>query len=102
MVVGLFSGEMLLKNGGFLVLWFLVIWLALRWNTQRRLGRLLARWRTAAGADPSLSLSAQSLEWMGDLVEPIRRSHERMADLAGRAEKFQADLDQPANTAAAA
>src|SRR5690606_28007053 len=59
LVVGILSGEALLKSVSFLALWFLVIWLALRWNTQRRVNRLLARWKSAAYPDRSLNLTVQ-------------------------------------------
>src|SRR3712207_7966037 len=52
-------------------------WLALRWNTQRRVARLLARWKLAADPDPSLNLATQSLQWVDTLTQPIRTAHER-------------------------
>jgi hypothetical protein len=88
MVVGILSGEALLKSVSFLALWFLVIWLALRWNTQRRVARLLAKWRGADYPDRSLNLTTAALEWMAELVEPIRRSRERMDSVIRRAAQF--------------
>jgi hypothetical protein len=86
LLVSVLSGEMLLKNATFLILWFTVIWLALRWRTQRKLGRLLTRWRSAEHPDPSLNLSTQALQWMRDLLAPIDRSTERVRSLAQRAD----------------
>jgi hypothetical protein len=89
LVVSVMSGEALLKNVTFLIIWFTVIWLALRWNTQRRLSRLLSRWRSADYADPSLNLTTQAVQWMDGLVEPIRQACERMTDVARRAKALE-------------
>jgi hypothetical protein len=84
LIVGTLSGAALLQSVSFLALWFLVIWLALRWNTQRRVARLLSRWKAANYPDRSLNLTAETLEWMGGLVQPITRSLERMESLTER------------------
>ena len=90
LIVGILSGTALLQSVSFLALWFLVIWLALRWNTQRRVARLLLRWKFADYPDRSLNLSAESLEWMAALVEPIRRARERVESVVSRAKQFTA------------
>jgi hypothetical protein len=89
LVVGILSGAALLKNVSFLALWFLVIWLALRWNTQRRVGRLLARWKAANYPDRALNLTAETLDWMAALVEPIRRGRERVESLVTRTKQLE-------------
>ncbi len=86
LLVSVLSGEALLKNATFLIIWFTVIWLALRWGTQRRLSRLLARWRSADYPDPALNLTTQTLQWLRDLVAPIAQSRERTQSLAERAD----------------
>ena len=63
----------------------LTIWLALRWNTQTRVARLLSRWKSANHPDRSLNLTAEVLEWMSALVRPIRSSRERLDALVSRA-----------------
>jgi hypothetical protein len=85
LIVGILSGTALLKNVSFLALWFLVIWLALRWNTQRRVSRLLSKWKSANYPDRSLNLTAQTLDWMSELLDPIRRTRERMESVVARA-----------------
>jgi hypothetical protein len=75
----------LLSSCGFLILYFVALWLALRWNTQRRVVRLLNSWQAAALSDPSLSLAAQTLEWMDHLLSPLRQARQRMESLASRA-----------------
>jgi hypothetical protein len=76
----------LLSSCGFLILYFIALWLALRWNTQRRVARLLGNWQTTAFSDPSLSLPAQTLQWMEQLLAPLRQARQRMESLASRAE----------------
>ena len=85
LVVGILSGTAMLQSVSFLSLWFLVIWLALRWNTQRRVARLLSRWKAANYPDRSLNLTAETLEWMDGLVQPITRTLERTESVAQRA-----------------
>jgi hypothetical protein len=89
LIVGVLSGASLLRNVTFLIIWFTVIWLALRWSTQRRVSRLLARWKAPDGRDESLNLTAQALQWMGRLMAPIRFARERTDDLARRASALQ-------------
>jgi hypothetical protein len=89
LVVSVLSGESLLRNVTFLIIWFTVIWLALRWNTQRRVARFLLRMRSPDERDVSLNLTAQAMQWMGELVGPARRSCERTTDLARRAKALE-------------
>ena len=85
LVVGLLSGAALLRNVTFLIIWFTVIWLWLRWGTQRRVGRLLSRWKSPDARDEALNLNAQAMRWMADLLAPVRRVRERTEDVARRA-----------------
>jgi hypothetical protein len=83
-VVQTLSGEALLKNVSFLILWFSVIWLSLRWSTQRKLTRLLDRWKSSSYPDESLSLPAAALHWMQSLLAPIEQGRDRMQSLVER------------------
>jgi hypothetical protein len=100
LLVGVLSGESLLRNVTFLALWFTVIWLALRWNTQRRVARFLARMRSPDERDLSLNPTAQAVQWMGELLGPVRRGCERMTDLARRADALGNSLQEPRGAAA--
>ncbi len=92
LLVSVLGVDYLLKSAVFLAIYFAVIWLALRWNTQRRVARFLSRWKTAEPAEASLSLNAQALEWMARLTDPIRMCRERSADLAQRAQTLRVEL----------
>jgi len=86
----------LLKSAGFLILYFIALWLALRWNTQRQVARLLRRWKSADVTDPSLNLATQTLEWIDALIAPIRRARDRMDSAARRAEELRQSLSKAA------
>lgn len=86
LIVGVLSGASLLRNVTFLIIWFTVIWLWLRWGSQRRVARFLSRLGSPDYPDATLNLSTQSLQWMEALVAPVRSSCERMTDLARRAQ----------------
>lgn len=82
LIVAVLGVNYLLKSAAFLVIWFIVLWLALRWNTQRRVGKLSSSWKATDQSDPSVNLALQGLEWMQSLTDPIRQSSERMALLS--------------------
>jgi hypothetical protein len=95
LIVGILSGEALLKSVSFLALWFLVIWLALRWNTQRRVSRLLSKWKSADYPDRSLNLSARTLEWMSELIDPVRKTREQIESVIARAQQLSSGDGRP-------
>jgi hypothetical protein len=88
----------LLKNVTFLIIWFGVLWLVLRWGTHRRASRLLQRWGSGARLDEPLSLTGQVIQWMDELLEPIRRHRERVEAVVKRADAMRASLS-PAEAA---
>jgi GTPase Era involved in 16S rRNA processing len=96
LIVEVLGVNYLLSSCGFLVLYFVALWLALRWNTQRRVVRLLGSWQTTAPADPSLSLAAQTMEWIEHLLAPVRQARERMDSLASRAEAMRDSMAKAA------
>lgn len=96
MVVAVLGVNYLTKSIGFLAIWFVILWLGLRWNTQRRVARLMSRWRLANDLDPDLNLSTQALQWAEGLTAPIEAAHERMAGLADRAAGLRKQLQQAA------
>jgi hypothetical protein len=69
----------------FFLLYFSVIWLVLRWDTQRRVLSQFAKWRRLDHLDPGLSLNRQVLDWLSQLLEPVRTAKEKIDRLAGQA-----------------
>ena len=86
LVVRILGTTYLLTTVSFLVIYFVVLWLALRWTTGRRVSRWLERWSTGAGP-AELDLSRQSLDWASALTEPLRIAHVRTQAVASELEK---------------
>jgi len=90
LLVQVLGVDYLLKSAVFLFFWFLVLWLALRWNTQRTVARLVKKWAATDLAEPAVNLTTQSMQWMDDLLTPIREAEQRVLSLAQRVEEFDA------------
>ncbi len=76
--VRIFSVNELLLNVEFLTMYFFVLWVILRWHTQRRINRCLVKWKNDMS---DLSLTVQTMRWLDELVAPVRRAKEYVADL---------------------
>ncbi|MBC8105856.1 MAG: GTPase domain-containing protein [Anaerolineae bacterium] len=85
-IVPLLGATYLLHSAAFLVIWFGALWMVLRWDTHRRVNRLIARW-TSADLDSDLSLSGQVVSWIDDLLEPLKRRERESTQLADRLAK---------------
>ncbi|HSU67135.1 MAG TPA: hypothetical protein VLJ39_09700 [Tepidisphaeraceae bacterium] len=85
LLVEVFGVNYLLTSAGFLILYFVALWLALRWNTQRKVSRLMSGWQAATVSDPALSPTAQTIQWIDGLLAPLRQATSRMESLARRA-----------------
>ena len=88
LAVTIFSVQMLLQNLTFLMMYFFVLWVVLRWDTQRRILGLGSRWKSDTSPD---GLAGRATQWMDDLLAPIRSTGEEAADLARRASALQRD-----------
>ena len=82
----------LFKHVGFLVLYFVVLWMVIKWDTQRRVDRDLNAGKSGQRLDPSLSLAGQVVEWTNALLDPIRQARQRMADLVRRTTELAGSL----------
>jgi hypothetical protein len=102
LIVQLLGATYLLKSAAFLLIWFGVLWLILRWDTQRRVSRMLSSWHAidgggeGGGEDATLSASAAALAWVDELLDPIRAARQREESLVQRAESLRNQLDKPA------
>ncbi len=92
----------LLKNVAFLAVYFVLVWLCVKWAVRRRVARWLERLNTDAHLDPALSLSGQTLEWTAHLLDPIRRAREQTESIVRRAGELRAELDASAGRSTAA
>ena len=100
LAVQLLSAAYLLKSAGFLAIWFLFLWLVLRWDTQRKVARLLTRWRSLDGQDASMNTSAAAMAWVDELLDPIRTAREREESLVKRADAARKTLTTTTTAAA--
>jgi GTPase Era involved in 16S rRNA processing len=91
LAIQLLSAMYLLQSIGFLLLYFIVLYAILRWHTQRRVNQLLHRWQRP-DAEPALSLGAQSIEWMDDLLAPMRDHRDQLLSLSERIEALRGQL----------
>ncbi len=85
LTVNIFSVNELLQNLTFLTMYFFLLWIILRWDTQRRIARLSRRWKSYGS---EMSLDGVAVQWLDDLVQPIRSVHEKATLLAERAGKL--------------
>lgn len=83
--VSVLSVQHLLSCTTFLILWFFVLWVLLRFGTQRRVSKLIERWKLAE-SDDELSLARQTIAWSDELLEPIKRRRERIESIAAQAD----------------
>jgi GTPase Era involved in 16S rRNA processing len=95
-VVEVLGVDYLLKSAGFLIIYFVALWLALRWNTQRQVTKLSRTWRDGDAPDPSVNVFAQTIEWLNTLSSPLRDARERMESLSTRAAAVRESLDKAA------
>ncbi|HSI35476.1 MAG TPA: GTPase domain-containing protein [Tepidisphaeraceae bacterium] len=94
LIVKSMSVVVLAQSVSFLVIWYFLIWLVVRWDTQRRIDRQLARWKTTDEPNPELSLTAASMEWLTDLARPVRSARERVEQIIDRAESLRGDMER--------
>jgi hypothetical protein len=85
LVVRIFSVNELLQSLTFLCMYFFILWLILRWDTQRRVAKFAGRWKSDSS---DLSLTVQTMNWLDDLLRPIHTAHEQASNLADRAAKL--------------
>jgi len=84
-IVSVLSAGHLLQASSFLLIWFAVLWAALRWLAHARAERLIRDW-TARDHDAvsQLSFAAQLIDWADDLLAPLEQSSRRLTELADR------------------
>ncbi len=81
LVVQTLSVTYLLKHALFFVIYFLSLWMLLRWHTHRQVGWLLRSWRQRQSADSPTNLVHRVLSWLDDLLEPIETQRARSGEV---------------------
>ena len=82
MAVRVLSVQILLESAVFILLWYFVLWLVIRWQTQRKVERRLRRGPIAS--DALQTPHDVTIDWLDDLLQPIRRRIERIELLLER------------------
>jgi hypothetical protein len=100
LAVELLGVTYLLKSVTFLLIWFVALWAILRWGTQQRVNRLLDRWNRVESLEDPLSLAGQVMNWIDDLLLPIRQQRERVDSLIQRVDEVRSQLQLPRDAAA--
>lgn len=94
--VEILSAQLLLTNVGFVLIYLLVLWGVLRFNTYRRVAAWRRRMMRAEAEHPETSPAAQTLAWMQSLLTPLERRYAQLADLADRAAHVREQIDDRA------
>lgn len=84
----------LLKNVGFLLVYFLVLWLALKWRARYQVDRWFDRWKHGDPLNPEQSLTGQVLEWSRGLTDPITQARGQLETLIEQATVLRTKLEQ--------
>jgi hypothetical protein len=93
LVVRILGTSYLLTTVSFLVLYFVILWLALRWRTGRRVARFLTAWGSGRGPD-ELDFARQAVTWGQALVRPLREAQEKTQRVVGEIEQASAMIQR--------
>ena len=77
----------LLSTLTFFAIYYSLLWVILRWDTQRRIAKQFIRWQRADG-DSDQNLAARVVDWLDQLVQPIRKVRQESSELTARIEKL--------------
>lgn len=81
----------LLKSLTFLLIYYTILWLVLRWQSEAKVLRALDRARNTDALSPTTP-SGQIIEWADALLDPLRERQERMKSLVSRIESLRKQL----------
>jgi hypothetical protein len=91
-VVRVLGAGYLLESLGFLSLYFIGLWMWIRFDTHRRITRLLAKQQRTDATGPDTA-AGQVQEWLADLLEPLDDDRRRVERLVERIEQFRQDSE---------
>jgi hypothetical protein len=90
--VDLFSVNNVLGSLTFLLIYFTILWLVLRWEVQRRVNRQFSRWKRLENIEPDLSLAARVIDWLDGLIEPVHARRAEFDELSTRVEQLRKSI----------
>jgi GTPase Era involved in 16S rRNA processing len=80
LAVNLLSGQKLLSDAAFLLIWYVFLWLVVRYRTYCQ----VRKWLRGQGMG-SLDLAGEAVDWMDQLVGPLEKQRARLQSIADRA-----------------
>lgn len=86
LAVRVLSVQVLLEAAVFALLWYFMLWLVLRWRTQRRVERWLG---CGDGSQDPGDPRAATVEWLDDLLVPIQQRISRIEALLQQVDELQ-------------
>jgi hypothetical protein len=92
-LIKIFGAPWILMNAALLIVWYLALWALLRWDVRRRVDRLLKKWKTAQHPDPALNLATCTIDWIDDLLQPIRSAKSTIENLVTDAHALRTELN---------
>jgi hypothetical protein len=90
--VKLMGSTHLLMSLGFLMLYFLLLWMMLRFGAQRRINTLLDRWGMIVDGSSDTSLANQAIAWLDELLAPIRARRDRLRRVVSQIDEFKRSM----------
>ena len=84
--VALLSAQSLLASLGIVVAYLVFLWAAIRIKAYRRVAAWRKKLARADADDAEASPAAQTLLWLEDLLAPLQRRHDQLADLQRQAQ----------------
>lgn len=84
--VALLSAQALLASVGIVIVYLIVLWAAIRLKAYRQVATWRRRLAREDASDVEASPAAQTLLWMEDLLAPLQRRHDQLAELQRQAE----------------
>ncbi|HMO25919.1 MAG TPA: hypothetical protein PKB10_06585, partial [Tepidisphaeraceae bacterium] len=85
-IVRMLGATYLLQSVAFLAIYFVALWMWIRYDTWRRASRLLARLQSPATIQPHTSPLQQLIEWTDHLLGPLESHRDELARLLARIE----------------
>lgn len=80
LIVRLLSVTALLQSVSLLVIWYVALWIYLRWHTQQRVQRRLESWQRD-DLDPTLSPVAAAVAWSAGVLHPLADHRQKLESL---------------------
>lgn len=90
-IVRMLGATYLLQSVAFLAIYFVALWMWVRYDTWRSASRLLTRLQSATAADARTSPLQQLIDWTDHLLAPLESQRDELKRLLARVESLRAN-----------